>query len=210
MFLVILFWFGLCSFFYWLFWNTANAPGLNLNLSKSTNLMSLIKLSLDRKQSFDCKNVHVPCFVNHDCSDICLYPGGYACLNGICQKAYTKETEIPKCNPKHGIVALLRANEIFGQLSWQCVSLYKQIWSDSDTLMEHVCEGGTIDIDLTKVLFSPLACKCPENTSLIFREMDAFNQPIPRCVKHDHLFSDYKKPSRWVLKEPSETESGLK
>lgn len=197
MLLVIFLWITLCSFFVFLSYNTV--PITN----KKNTIFDILKFTLERQQFSrrDCEHIQVPCFVANDCADICLYPDGYTCTNGICSKlSINTLDDKPQCNTKHGIISMLVGDEALGSVNWQCISLYKQIWTDSDRLVKHVCEGGIMNIDLTKISFTPLACQCPENTSLIFKDFDAFNQPVPRCVKHDRLFPDYQKPAKWLLK----------
>lgn len=128
----------------------------------------------------DCQIEEVACFTNADCSVLCSAELSYCSHQGNCVLSKPEEKPPAKCNTAHGIVAVLTGDNATGSTSFECISLYPNIWTNDDKLVKGVCHQGNFNIDLTKEIYDPRKCKCPN--SLVFRITDSYSLPIPRCV----------------------------
>jgi hypothetical protein len=101
-----------------------------------------------------------------------------------------------KCNPKHGILALLLADTQIHAANWMCLSLYGDYYKDNDTVSDGVCENGVLNVDINLKTPSMIDCTCPDGYSLISlrdsddRIVNGSSIKVPRCIKHKFLYAN--------------------
>lgn len=137
-------------------------------------------------------NINVPCFENLDCNILCRENLVF-CKDNFCKVGEIQDTEAGQCNPKHGIVAVFLGDVATGSTSWECISLYRYLFTDQDAVVKGVCEGGVFDVDLVMNEYRPEMCVCPRDKTLIWRDDDPFVLSIPRCVRYPELYHGFKR-----------------
>lgn len=129
----------------------------------------------------DCKNEIHKCIGYSDCVDIC--EGNFTCnlSKNICEPfVYTvaAETSEEKCDPTHGSYFALNVNQIIGSV-WFCVRTLSNLFNREEELHNHVCNNGTLDVNVNLKTPSIKDCSCPAGKILMVRDGDT---KTPRCV----------------------------
>lgn len=143
--------------------------------------------------SVDCSTYHLNCSTDKNCISRCASgPVSFRCheTRKLCVPIEMGKSEIdirrpPECDPKRGIIAVLRPHNLNNNVNWTCISLYRDFLDDYGKNMNSVCYGGTLNIDVTKRAPSYLDCQCPSGTTRMVA-IDEGN--IPYCLKHSWLY----------------------
>lgn len=135
-------------------------------------------------QPVDCMTKTVACFTSADCRIQCT-SSIMSCnpQTGTC--GAPNDLPDTKCNPKHGIFAILTGDPSLGTASFKCRSIYyPYIWTDGDKLKPNVCDGNdaNFNIDLTVEEYNPFKCTC------YGKKLYVFSDNIPRCLLSQLLF----------------------
>lgn len=164
--------------------------------------------------SVDCESQPVSCTTNEECLDKCqLRSRPYTCdeTRGVCYQfdaAAADNTSIPlpetKCNPRHGILALLRGDVSQNTATWTCLSLYREYFTDYDDPVPTTCAGGKLDVDISRAAPSWRDCQCPPNWTRVIANATDWSilssndlqakkslalsmSQLPRCVRYAWL-----------------------
>jgi hypothetical protein len=153
------------------------------------------------KATVNCNLFPTNCFSNQDCQSRCSNDtDAYICSSKNLCVPIRGETPVTegKCNPKHGILALLLADTHMHVANWKCLSLYGEYFQDDNTVSKGVCDnGGVLNVDINLKSPSIVDCKCPADYTLIsLKNTDAgsiwgSSTEIPRCIKHKFLYSPH-------------------
>lgn len=99
------------------------------------------------------------------------------------------------CDVNHGLFYVLHGITQFSTTMWHCVSIYKDLWSNTNTIVPGVCAGGQLYTNVFD--HAPLLqdCKCPDGFKLYGSGMTHSVEQIetPKCIKPSlsHLYSGY-------------------
>jgi hypothetical protein len=148
------------------------------------------------KSTVNCNLFPTSCFTNSDCQNRCSNDtDAYICSNkNLCVPLRDRApVSVGKCNPRHGILALLLADTQMHVANWKCLSLYGDYFKDNDTVSEGVCEHGSLNVNINFKSPSMVDCTCPEGYDLISLKnsdsVEMVSTEIPRCIQNKFLYS---------------------
>jgi len=150
------------------------------------------------KTTVNCSLFPTNCFSNKECQVRCSnHTDAFICSDkNICVPIRDSlSVTTGKCNPKHGILALLLADTQMHAADWMCLSLYGDFFKDDDTVSSGVCENGVLNVDINLKTPSMIDCTCASGYSLIsLRNLDdgvvnGRSTEIPRCIQHKFLYA---------------------
>lgn len=172
------------------------APMLSNNINiKSQSLQNIKKMNCDGKEN-------ILCNLNIDCLSMCQLDNNiWSCKQGRCEQHKEKLTannEDIKCNEKHGIYRAIENINALNAAVWSCVAMYPTLWNDEDKKNPGVCNGGTLNTDISDHPPQIDDCLCPEKTVLAYfdsRQIAATTIQTPVCIPENemHLYPGYTK-----------------
>lgn len=112
------------------------------------------------------------------------------------ESSYMPSDEKKKiCDVNHGLFYILYGSTQFSTTMWHCVSMYKDLWSNANTIIPGVCNGGSLHTNIFD--HAPLLqdCKCADGFKLYGSGITYSAEEIekPKCIKssYAHLYSGY-------------------
>lgn len=155
------------------------------------NLLPHIEFST--QHNLDCHNNKIPCLTSNDCQRNCSISSLgdiSSCINGFCSTNSRSIATEYECDETHGIVEVFIGQEFIVRQS--CLSLYRDIFTDNNTVIPFVCDNGSLSINFMIEQFTDSACECAEDTTKFLYIPSKFNRQIPVCIPN-HLVNLYKR-----------------